>query len=179
MRKLAVIALLMVATIARAEDDRCRSMIDEAKRTSAALTYRDFDQTDGKGWRSLADSCPIAAAELIEFYTTSKSDLTASQKVNLSFHAGQLYALGGNDAEAIKRFRLAVVNPAASPEFKWSEYVLATIAFLEHDAEALVRNRDLIADAGNDAPNQTNLKVVDRLIANFGRSYKEAMRNKK
>lgn len=154
-------------------------MLAEAKRISAAQKYQDFDQTAGKAWRSLADDCPVAAAELIDVYRASGHDLTASQKVNLAFHAGQLYAIAGSDDEAIKRFRLAVVNPAAPPQFKWSEYVLATIAFLEHDAEALVKNRDRIADGGSEASNQTNLKVVDRLIANFGRTYKDAMRDTK
>jgi hypothetical protein len=154
----------------------CQAMLAEAKRTSVAMTYQEFDQTEGQGWRRMAEGpCLAEAADLIDFYRANRSDLGASNKVNLSFHAGQLQAMAGNYAEAIKRFRNAEVNPSVPPEFKWSEYVRATIAFLEHDADALVENRDIIAKAGSFGPNQSNLKVVDRLVANFDRPYKEAI----
>ena len=169
------LALTLLA-LTTGPDYSCPAMLAEAKRTAPAMAYREFDQTEDQGWRRLAGQpCLAEAADLIDFYRANRADLGPSSKVNLSFHAGQLQAMAGNYAEAIKRFRTAEVNPSVPPEFKWSEYVRATIAFLQHDAEELVRNRDLIADAGSFGPNQSNLKVVDRLVANFERPYKEAI----
>jgi len=158
----------------------CGPALADAKKTALTVNYEKFDQTPGQGWRRLGevDACFAEAGSLIDFYLAGKSKLTASQKVNLSFHAGQVYAFAGKDDEALKRFRSAVVNPAASPEFKWSAYVLATIAFLQHDADALVKNRNIIADAASYAPNATNLELVDGLMANFDRPYREAIRRK-
>jgi hypothetical protein len=161
-----------------AEGDDCAVALAQAKKVASTQDYDKFDQTRGEGWRALAErqSCFAEAGYLIDSYLARRTDLRESQRVNLSFHAGQVYAFAGRDDEAVKRFRSAVHNPSASPEFKWSEYVLATIAFLEHDGEGLVKNRDVIADAASDSPNQSNLQIVDLLMANFGKSYKDALR---
>lgn len=172
-----LMAFALCAATARAADDRCAAMLAEAEKTSPALTYQEFDQTEGKGWRwMVGQSCVAEAARLIDAYLIARDGLREVDKVNLSFHAGQTYALAGDYGEAIKRFRRAAVHPTAPPEFKWSEYVRATIAFLEHDADALVQNRDVIADAAAYGPNQSNLRVVDLLMKNFDRPYKDAIR---
>jgi len=156
----------------------CVSALADAKKAASAQDYQKFDQTPGQGWRQLAEqqSCFLEAGDLIDSYLATRSDLRESQRVNLSFHAGQVYAFGGRNDEAVKRFRNAVRNPSAPPQFKWSEYVLATIAFLDHDADALVKNRDVIADATGDPANQSNLRIIDFLIANFDKPYQEALR---
>lgn len=58
---------------------------------------------------------------------------------------------------------------------RWNDYVLATIAFLEHDKPALVLHREKVAEAreahfGNDL----NLKLRDSLVKYFDRDYKYA-----
>ena len=179
-RALITFAMIVVAFPAAeclAKTGPCEAALAEATKSASTLDYDKFDQTPGEGWRWLAErqSCFVEAGQLIDAYLASRSDLRESQRVNLSFHAGQAYAFGGRDEEAVKRFRRAVVNRSAPPEFKWSEYVLATISFLEHDAEGLVKNRDVIADAAGYAPNQSNLRIVDLLIAGFGRPYKDAL----
>jgi hypothetical protein len=184
--KLAILASLGLLTLGPlapncvAENANCASELAQAKQVAAKQDYATFDQTAGGGWRLLAekDTCLAEAGELIDFYLARRPDLQRSQRVNLSFHAGQVYALAGKNDDAVKRFRRAVVNPSVPLEFKWSEYVLATIAFLEHDADSLVKNRDIIADAVSYSSNGSNLQVVDLLIKNFGRSYKDAIRSK-
>ena len=173
----AAIAVAFPAAECLAKAGPCEASLAEATKPALALDYEKFDQTPGEGWRRLAEqqSCFVEAGQLIDSYLAGRSDLRDSQRVNLSFHAGQVYAFGGRDEEAVKRFRRAVVNRSAPPEFKWSEYVLATISFLEHDAEGLVKNRDVIADAAGYSPNQSNLRIVDLLIAGFGRPYKDAL----
>jgi hypothetical protein len=179
--KLAAIVFAFLAPACLAETGECTSALAQARKTAPALNYEKFDQTPGEGWRSLAErrSCFVEAGQLIDAYLAGTSGLRDSQRVNLSFHAGQVYAFAGKNEEAVKRFRSAIVNPSAPPEFKWSEYVLATISFLEQDAEGLVKNRDVIADAASYPPNQSNLRVVDLLMANFGRSYKDALNRAK
>jgi hypothetical protein len=175
---LIALAISSVAAAAFAEVDDCSASLARAKKAAATQDYDKFDQTPDDGWRNLAErrSCFLEAGHLIDAYLAGRSDLRESQRVNLSFHAGQVYAFAGRDDEAVKRFRSAIHNPSAPPEFKWSEYVLATIAFLDHDAEELVRNRDAIEDAASYTPNQSNLKIVDLLVANFGKSYRDALR---
>ena len=170
--------LLAVASDCLGEGDTCAPELVQARKTALTLNYVQFDQTPGKGWRLLAEeeSCFAEAGNLIDLYITGRSDLRDSQRVNLSFHAGQVYAFAGKNDEALKRFRSAVVNPAAGPEFKWSEYVLATIAFLEHDADSLVKYRNIIEDAASYSPNASNLQIVDLLIKNFDRPYRDALR---
>jgi hypothetical protein len=165
------LAFLPSPSFAACSEDLARAMTQALQ-----MDYARFDQTPDEGWRRLSQrSCLVEAGQLIDLYLHDKPGLSASQKANLSFHAGQVYAFADKNDEALKRFRSAIVNPSAPREFKWSEYVLATIAFLEHDADRLVENRNAIEDAASYAPNRTNLEVVDRLIAGFGRSYKEAL----
>jgi hypothetical protein len=176
---ISAVACVFVASNCVAQAGDCASALAQVKKTALTEDYAKFDQTAGEGWRRLGESksCFPEAAELIAFYLANKPDLRPSQRVNLSFHAGQLYAFAGDDDEAVTRFRAAVVNPSAPPEFKWSEYVLATIAFLQEDYEALIKNRDAIAAAAGYSPNQSNLRIVDLLLANFGHSYKDALRS--
>jgi hypothetical protein len=178
---LAVVTTILLGVAASdclGEDDTCAPSLAQARKTSLTQNYAQFDQTPGEGWRRLAEqeSCFAEAGNLIDLYLTGRSDLRDSQKVNLSFHAGQVYAFAGKNDEALKRFRGAIVNLAAEPEFKWSEYVLATIAFLEHDADSLVKYRNIIEDAASYSPNASNLQIVDLLIKNFDRPYRDALR---
>jgi hypothetical protein len=172
---IAAIAFAVLPTWASATSS-CSAALAQARQWAPDMSYVKFDQTPGEGWRRLTQqSCFVEAGELIDSYLAVKPGLGDSQKTNLSFHAGQVYAFADRSDEAVRRFRSAIVNPSAPPEFKWSEYVRATIAFLEHDDERLVENRNAIEDAASYAPNRTNLEIVDRLIAGLGRSYKEAL----
>src|SRR5688572_10780518 len=62
-----------------------------------ALSYTDFDQRPDSGWRKIASEGKLLeAAELIDRYEKAKSGLEEWQRINLRFHAGQLYAFAGN-----------------------------------------------------------------------------------
>lgn len=172
-----VIVSLGTHSVCLAGDEHCANGLEEAKQAAPSESFDRFDQTPKRGWRLLAEQqqCFEEAGELIDSYLSSRADLNATQRVSLSFHAGQVYAMAGRNDEALARFRRAVVNPSASPKFKWSEYVLATMAFLEHDGEAIVKYHDAIQDAGDLESNRLNLRVVERLMANFDKSYREAL----
>ncbi|MBI2433437.1 MAG: hypothetical protein HYV26_11255 [Candidatus Hydrogenedentes bacterium] len=149
-------------------------------RTELDLSYSAFDQTLGSGWRDLADQEKyLEAARLIDRYEKEKQDLEEWQRINLRFHAGQLYAFAGENKKAIARFKesLYAQEPENSP-VKWNAYVLATIAFLEQDLERLSPLREEIADGPKLQGVVPNLEVVDRLIKYYDEPYAAAYRGK-
>lgn len=137
------------------------------------LDYKAFDQDLTGGWRRIAsDKKYREAAELIDRYIAERRELPEWQRVNLRFHAGQLYAFANDKTSAVNRFKSALYaqEPPASP-VKWNAYVLATIAFLEEDRSRLLALRAEISKASKCEANVPNLDVVDRLIQHFGKSY--------
>jgi tetratricopeptide (TPR) repeat protein len=140
------------------------------------LSYQDFDQQPGGGWRKIAEEKRfLDAAKLIAYYEKEKQNLAEWQHVNLRFHAGQLYAIAGRKDEAIACFKKALYRrePAASP-IRWNAYVQATIAFLEGDRKTLLARREEIAKGPKFKGAVVNLDVVDGLIEHFGESYAAA-----
>jgi hypothetical protein len=145
-----------------------------------ALSYHDFDQRLGGGWRRLADQGKyLEAARLNDRYEKANQGLAEWQQVNLRFHAGQLYAFADQNDEALARFKAALVpkEPADSP-IRWNAYVQATLAFLEKDREKLAALREEIAKGPKLKGVVPNLDVVDRLIHYFDETYLVAYRGK-
>ena len=143
------------------------------------LDYEAFDQRPSAGWRQLADGGkPLEAARLIDRYEERGTALKHWQRVNLRFHAGQLYAFAGRKDPAIARFRASLTHdePADSP-IRWNAYVRATIAFLDGDLRGLTVRRGEIAEGPKLDGIVPNLDVVDRLIAHFGEPYSVAYRS--
>ncbi|WP_347258155.1 hypothetical protein [Methylocaldum sp.] len=69
------------------------------------LSYETFDQRPGSGWRKIADQGKyLEAAKLIDRYEKEAKVLEEWQRVNLRFHAGQLYAAAEEKDEALARF---------------------------------------------------------------------------
>ena len=144
------------------------------------VSYQDFDQRPGGGWRRFADKEKyLEAAKLIDRYEKEREGLEEWQRVNLRFHAGQMYAFADRNKQAIARFKKAFLpkEPADSP-IRWSAYVKATIAFLERDREKLAELRAEIAKGPKFQGVVPNLDVVDRLIKNFNDPYSVAYRGK-
>jgi hypothetical protein len=144
------------------------------------LSYQDFDQSPGQGWRKIADEGKHAeAAKLIDRYEKEKKDLVEWQRVNLRFHAGQLYAFADKKEKALTRFKSALYRqePAGSP-IRWNAYVQATIAFLERDRKKLTKFREEIAQGPKVQGVVPNLDVVDRLIEHFDEPYSVAYTGK-
>jgi hypothetical protein len=144
------------------------------------LSYQDFDQRPGGGWRKIADKGKyLEAAKLIDQYEKKKQGLEEWQRVNLRFHAGQLYAFADQKDQALARFKTAIFakEPADSP-LRWNAYVRATIAFLERDRKKLTELREEIAKGPKLEGAVPNLDVVDRLIKHFDEPYSVAYRGK-
>jgi hypothetical protein len=172
--KLAALALPVAAmngavfaqTPAAAPD--CATMLEQAQRLARSQTYEQFDQAEDTGFRLLARAgCFIEAAALIEAYAAQRG----GHAEILQWHAAQMLAKAGRYEAAVGKARLALLKQDHA-SFRWNDYVLGTIAFLEHDKPALERHRDRVAAAAATHPeNLANLRILDRLIERFDEPY--------
>lgn len=138
--------------------------------------YNAFDQRPGMGWRQLAEKGQfLDAAELIDEYIEKHKDLDESQRVNLNFHAGQMYAFADDTKNAIERLDKSTYaeEPPELP-LRWNAYVQATIAFFNKDLKRLKECREEIAMGPAFQGEKANLDVVERLIAHFDEPYSDA-----
>jgi hypothetical protein len=153
------------------EPKTCEALYQARLKTDLSLSYEAFDQTEGQGFRALAAvGCNKEGADLIEAYMKANQ----SKQSSLLWHVAQLRASAGQTVEAIAAAKgsLDPKEDLAKDPFRWNDYVLATIAFLERDRAALQRHRDRVA-AGRDAymGNALNLKLLDALVKYFDTSY--------
>ncbi len=146
------------------------------KKSPLDRDYNAFDQQAGMGWRQLAENGKfLDAASLIEEYLRRHQDLNESQRVNLNFHAGQMYAFADDYQKAMDLFKRSsyAEEPPALP-LRWNAYVEATIAFLKKDKDRLRECREEIVRGPTFQGEKANLDVVDRLIKHFDEPYSEA-----
>ena len=177
MRTFATLSLLAFVAFPAHAEVACESLYQQHLESDLSLSYEEFDQTMGSGFRALAQAgCEREAADLIEAYI----EATGAGQSSLRWHIAQLRASHGNRVEAVKYAResLREDEDLSRHPLRWNDYVLATIAFLEKDREALVMHRDRVAE-GVDAHrgNAMNLRLLDALIENFDASYSEALRS--
>jgi hypothetical protein len=153
----------------------CAAQLKEVAPSALELEYGEFEKQHGKGFRALADKgCHKEAGDLIEQYMGRNKETP----VHLRWHLAQMRAMAGQKEEAIKHAR-ATLWPdatAAGQSFKWNDYVLGTIAFLEGDKAKLTEHRDRVgAHARANKGNINNVVVLSQLVDNFGKSYKDAL----
>jgi len=182
-RKFAIASLVLFlvavfAAPAQAHDD---CTVSSAKReASLALSFKQFDQQQGSGWRPLyASKCYMEAALLLKEYV-KRHPHTAQEQYMLPFHTGQLLALAGEHAEAIGWMEKGYSSDKFDP-INWNAFVDANVAFLKHDFQALLKQRALINQEPPmaDRPGvpkwavgkKMNLDVVDGFIACFEKPY--------
>lgn len=146
------------------------------KKNPLDLDYNAFDQRPGRGWRQLAEKGDfLDAAMLIDEYIEKYKDLGESQRINLNFHAGQMYAFAEDYRTAIDRMNISTYaqEPPELP-LRWNAYVQATIAFLNKDMARLKECREKILGGPTFDGEKANLEVVDRLIKHFDEPYSRA-----
>lgn len=137
------------------------------------MSFTEFDQTPGQGWRELAEEKEYAqAGQLIDEYRMKNLKLGETKRAALAFHAGQMYVYAGQDHRALVRFRTALLahEPATFP-IRWNAYVKATIAFLQGEKQDLLLQRHIMAEGPRLRGRVVNLDIVDQLIENFGKPY--------
>lgn len=132
-----------------------------------------FDQGEA-GWRMIAErhdgACMVAAADLILDYIARHPE-GLEREYLAHWHAGQMFALAGEDERALNQFRLSFLthDVASMPARMWNTYAGGTIAFMEGDRETLEEARD-------DLPTgpYTNRDVLTGLLNCFGEPYRVA-----
>ncbi|KKO48357.1 hypothetical protein VT06_11695 [Arsukibacterium sp. MJ3] len=152
----------------------CDSLLMNGLSNNLKLTYEEFDQTPGNGWRALeARKCYREAALLIDKYILSNN----ANQTSLKWHLLQMYAFSGESNKALEIVS-AVLLPdeqQSNSPFLWNDYVLATAGFLAKDLAKLKLHRDNVAKYGKGfKPNEMNLATLDRLIENFDQTYQIA-----
>ncbi|RFF31201.1 hypothetical protein DZC52_05110 [Wenzhouxiangella sediminis] len=155
----------------------CEKLFQQHLETDLSLSYQEFDQTMGSGFRALAQAgCERRAADLIEAYI----EATGAEQSSLRWHIAQLRASHGDNAEAIRYARASLRENEDLSEhpLRWNDYVLATIAFLEKNREALIDHRERVAEGVDEhRGNAMNLRLLDAMIEHFGASYSDAMQS--
>lgn len=140
------------------------------------LGYNAFDQRPGMGWRQIAEKGRfLDAARLIDEYIEKHKNLDESQRANLNFHAGQMYAFANDYKTAVDRLNTSTYaeEPLELP-LRWNAYVHATIAFLDKDINRLRECREEILEGPTFHGEKANLDVVDSLIKHFDEPYSKA-----
>ena len=194
--RLAVIGLGLAGIAEVAAADKCS--YDES--ALLALDENAFDQdlaNGGGGWRKIGDlpNCQLAAADLIAAYRTKHP---STKSILLSWHEGQMRAMGGQVDRAVPLLLSSKQDPATDVA-GWNYYVDATVAFLGNDREKLIQSSERLSavvyplasgapplvNGYMEMPTQPgqppmkfrwppNIDIVEGLIACFGKPYTDA-----
>ncbi|MBN8742329.1 MAG: hypothetical protein J0H86_22690 [Xanthomonadaceae bacterium] len=168
---LATLPLLLLPL--SATDTDCAALYRQHRLSDLDLPVDQFDQTEGRGFRVLAAAgCMREAGDLLEAWAARHDPIPRS----VHWHIAQMRAEHDDRPAAIAAARRALAAPeAADAVFRWNDYVLATIAFLERDRSAFDRHRDAVAAAaGSHAGNALNLQLLDKLGRHFDLDYRQA-----
>ncbi len=152
----------------------CDALYQRHLETDLALSYQEFDQTMGSGFRAVANAgCRTQAADLIAAYIAANDSIERS----LTWHIAQLRGEAGQ-VEAAKAAARSVLSADAATDapFLWNDHVRAYLAILEGDREAYDRHRAALHAGSEKHPgNAMNAKLWDRLAANFELGYAGAI----
>lgn len=167
---------LLITAPAFAELD-CDVLFQEHMESDMELSYEAFDQTMDMGFRVLgAAGCHEQAADLIQAYIAHNE----AEQRSLRWHVAQLRATHGDYEQAVEYANSVLLEAEdfAARALRWNDYVLATIAFLEKDREALAHHRNQVErGVGEHAGNELNLRLLDSLVRHFDQSYEYALMN--
>jgi hypothetical protein len=135
-------------------------------------SFQKFDQQLDTGWRTLQVRRDYlgAAAAIREYQSEHAAQLKTWQQGSLAFHLAHVYALAGNQPEAIRWLRQSMAGHwAGNPA-----YIKAFIAFLQNDKPALIKARHVIATTNPGPWQAEDLSEVDAMIDYFGEPFEAA-----
>lgn len=128
---------LQIAFLVGASSAPANCSYDPAK--AIAMSFESFDQESNGGWRELeARGCQIAAAQLINVYRHEHKALQEAERSLLSWHEGQMRAIGGDYKSAIP---LLMGGVPEGNTVDFVDYALGTVAFLQRDKPGLIAAR--------------------------------------
>ncbi len=152
----------------------CDQLLRDTTAEALSLDYEAFDQTQGQGFRVLAEAgCPRQGADLIEKYI----EHTGATQHSLLWHVAQLRGESGQidaaRAAALASLRSEETRDAA---FRWNAHVQAYVAFLDGDRAAFDSAlAELDGHAETHQGNAMNAGFWHRLAPHFGRGYAGAI----
>lgn len=143
------------------------------------MSYDEFDQTPGEGWRAFGEStqCRAAAGDLIiDYLLYSKAQLSGYNVRILRFHAGQVFAFAGESERALAFFRASYGDAYSEGDrLDWNSYLDATIAFMEQDRATLeAAHARLLQQTPFENGMIPNLNIADGFLACYGEGYSKA-----
>ena len=146
-------------------------VVDVEREKILSLSFNEFDQTEGSGFRLLLEQKKhVAAAELIEDYISRHlPNLTERELVSLHFHTGQLYGIACDAGKAVPHLKKAKYQREPSPDghpLYWNAYVDATSAFISGDRRGVIAARERMGEM-----NEGFHRLVDSFITNFEEPY--------
>lgn len=144
-----LIALVLICAKPFADDPEACSITEQAFADILALPFKEFDQTEGSGWRPYYEqACYSIASRLLTEYLTRNPKLGQQYNV-LPLHAGQLLAMHGDYQRAIVYLKTSYLNKSDggdTPSFiDTNAFIDSHIAFLDRDMQALLAARDKIS----------------------------------
>src|SRR6187551_640551 len=104
--------IVILASLAAAASEPVRAECAFDREATLALDFVPFDQTEGSGWRPLADAqCYIEAAELLrDWQAQHRADFDLTKPRDrailefLPWHEAQMWAFGGRNEVALPIF---------------------------------------------------------------------------
>lgn len=174
MKQTILATALLAALAAPAAAADCAALYAQHLATDLKLPYEQFDQTLGGGFRLLvAQRCYKESGDLLEAWMGANH----SDAESVRWHLAQQRALQGDYPEAIRwaRGTLDLHEDVGKIHLHWNDYVLATLAFLQHDKPALMAARERVAAGATVSHgDEVNLKFIDSMVKNFDASYEVA-----
>ncbi len=139
--------------------DSCDTMYSQHMTTDMALSYQQFDQTMGNGFRPLAKPCPKHAIKLLKNYIIINN---ATEK-SLRWHIAQILGEVGQIKEA-EMYALSTINDSDEGDFKWNDYVLGYIAYWKKDIETLKLKIATLESNSAHQGNSINAKLLKKFF---------------
>lgn len=132
-------------------------------------SFKEFDQDLDTGWRVLELQMQYSqAVDAIKAYQQANvARLQPWQKASLDYHLGHMYALEGENQQAIAVFRSVLASGAMGNP----TYMQASIAFLSEDRAALLKARETIATTNPGPWQKGDLAEVDGMLKYFGQPF--------
>lgn len=135
----------ILASLAAAASEPARPECAFDREATLALEFVAFDQTEGSGWRPLADAeCYIEAAELLrDWQARHRGDFDLAKPLDrlilefLPWHEAQMWAYGGRNDVALPIFESTHKKGESTYDVTWNLYVDGTLAFLRRNRPAL------------------------------------------
>ena len=142
----------------------CEATYNARLRLVSKLSAEEFEAENGQGWRPLAKAgCFKEAAGLLEAFSRVRG-----HHYSRSFHQARQW-LSIDQPQKARPHLLASLRPelSANDRFKWNNYVLAHVAYVDQDFEKFSEEMSALEQDREFYPNKINLKILAKIKTDF------------